>query len=364
MRIWKLLIILILSFLVIFPALSYAADFRFKEERVSIQKSETIDDDLYVGAGDITVEGTINGDLFVFGGQVRVTGEVKENLFVAGGQAVLEGNVGKNLRVAGGNVTVRGKIGRDLLVAGGNVEIDKGAEVLKDVKAAAGGLIISGTAGSVQAEAGNVTLTNTAKINGDLSYTSDNKATIEDGAVVLGKTAHTKPSERPKGLALLFTAGKILSVVVTILISLLFLFVFPNKSEKIATSWREKFGLNLLWGFLFLIAVPVAVVISFITIIGFPLGIGGILLYVILLYLGKILGIISLGTWVENLGKKEKELKPSWLFVILAAIFYSIFKLIPFIGWLGTLLIYLTGLGALVRFDWELVTKLKKDKIF
>ena len=356
------LIIISALLLILFPAFTLAAQFKIKNEQVNISSSETINDDLYVFGGNVRIDGTVNGELIVAGGQVMITGKTTGDLFVGGGQVDIEGEVGNNLRVGGGNVTLRGKVGHDLLVGGGNVEIAKDAEVKNDVIAGSGQLTVAGTTGRVRAFVNTLTIANTAKINGDLVYTSENDAQIENGAKISGNTTHKLPPSKPKGMAAFFVASKIISLLATILVALLFLFIFPNKSKEVAKNWREKFGMNLLWGFLFLVAVPVAAVLALVTTIGFPLAIGAVLLYVILLYLAKIAGIIAFGTWVQNLNKKEKEDKPSWIFVVLAAIFYSILKLIPFVGWLGTFLIFLAGLGALIRFDWNLLKNLRSNK--
>ena len=61
-----------------------AGDFR-SETAVTVGEGETIDDDLYVGAGTVTIDGTVNGDATIGGGTVNVTGTVTGSLNVAGG---------------------------------------------------------------------------------------------------------------------------------------------------------------------------------------------------------------------------------------------------------------------------------------
>lgn len=355
--------LLILLALIVFPAISSAAVFKFEGEKVNIKKDEVINDDLYVGGGEVIIDGTVNGDLIVFGGQVNVSGKVSEGLFVAGGQVVVDGEVGKNIRVAGGNVYIRGKVGHDLLVASGNVDIDKTAEIKNDVKVGAGQLSIAGKTGSIEAGVGNLNIRGTAEITGDVKYTSENEAFLDNSAKISGKvTRIAPPVKNKKDMAGFIAVAKIISMLSMILVSLLIIWIFPKKSENIAESFQAKFPVNLLWGFLFLIAIPVITILLFMTVIGLPIAFGAVMFYVAMLYLGKIFGIISFGTWVQNLGKKDKNLKPNIIFVVLAVIFYSLLKLIPFIGWIGTSLIFLAGLGALIRFDWNFLSQLKKDK--
>lgn len=189
-----------------------AGDFR-GDDSVNVGADETIDDDLYVGAGTLSIAGTVNGDATVAGGTVSVTGTINGSLNVAGGTVDVLGDVTGAVRVSGGTVRISGSVGRDLVLFGGTATIESGAEVGGDLAGGTGMLTVVGTVagdllagagtielvgtvdGSVNVGVGTLTLAPSAVIGGDLTYTSDQEATIADGAQVGGDVERREPDD-------------------------------------------------------------------------------------------------------------------------------------------------------------------------
>ena len=359
----KLLALFIGAVAIILPISVFAQDFRTNDNRVYIGSGETVDHNVYAFSGDVTVDGTVNGDLFVGGGQVTINGTVGQDLFVGGGTVNIKGKVSGDLRVAGGNVNISGTVGGELLSGAGTLNIEKDAVVNGEVSIGAGQATIAGTTGSILASVGTLTLDGTAKVNGNLTYTSKDDAIIQGGAVISGSTTHKLPPVQ-KSASQTFFSGKLLAFLITIIIAFLFLFIFPNKSTALASDWKNRYGMNLLWGFIALILVPIAAIILMVTVIGIPIGIGAFLLYPIYLYLGNIVGTIALGTWIKNWWEKEKSPTPSWLAVVIGAIVMAVLSYVPVIGWLAIFIVFLAGIGALIRFDWNLFIELRSKKTF
>ena len=88
-------------------------------EHYVLPAGETVADDLYVSAGDVTIDGTVDGDLVAFGGYIAINGEVTGDLIASAGGVTIDGKVGDDARVAAGGVTVNGSVGDDLIAAGG-----------------------------------------------------------------------------------------------------------------------------------------------------------------------------------------------------------------------------------------------------
>jgi len=355
----KLLFVLAVLMILVFPGFALAAELKTGETRASVAKDQVVEDDLYIASGEVDVAGTVNGDVVAAGGTVRISGKVAGDLAVAGGTVFIEGEVADDVRVAGGTVSVSGRIGNDLILFGGTTEVTSEANVAGDVLAGAGSLTISGTTGSVKAGIGELTIASTAKINGDLTYTSDREATIESGATITGQTVREQPTRTGVDRVMQFGGA---FPILTLVMALLFLYVFPNKAAKVAVTWRRGFAGNLLWGFLFLIGVPIAAVILMVSLIGLPIGFGLFLIYPILLYVGSLTAALGLGTWLKNLMDREKEPRPTWLAVVLGVAGLAILGYIPFVGWILGFLAFLSGLGALVRYDWDVVTELRAGK--
>jgi len=98
---------------------AWAVEFKGGEE-VVIGPDEVIEDDLYVGAGTITIEGTIKGDLVAAGSEITVNGTVEGDLIAAGGYITINGDIEDDARIAGGTLTLgpNARIGDDVLAAG------------------------------------------------------------------------------------------------------------------------------------------------------------------------------------------------------------------------------------------------------
>jgi cytoskeletal protein CcmA (bactofilin family) len=181
-----------------------AADFR-GADRVDVTTDETIEEDLYIAAGQTVIDGRVDGDLTVASGTVEVRGTVAGSLNSAGGTVTVTGSVEGAVRSMGGNVTVSGTIGRDLVLAGGNVDITSSASIGGDVAGATGNLRIDGTVegdvlaavgeltingtvgGDVDANLGRLRIGATAVIGGNILYTSERDAEIAEGAQVSGE---------------------------------------------------------------------------------------------------------------------------------------------------------------------------------
>ncbi len=98
-----------------------AADVRGGADVFRLGPDEVVNDDLYVAAREIYIDGTVNGDLIAAGGYVEVNGVVTGDVMIAGGGVNLNGVVQDDARIAGGGVVISGQIGDDLVVAGGVV---------------------------------------------------------------------------------------------------------------------------------------------------------------------------------------------------------------------------------------------------
>jgi hypothetical protein len=110
---------------------------------ITIPAGETIDHDLYVFAGSVTVNGTVNGDIVAAGGTIDLNGTVKGDVLVAGGRIGINGAINGDVRVAGGQITIAGDVTEDVLAAGGQATIS--SHVGQDLIVSGGQLTLTGT---------------------------------------------------------------------------------------------------------------------------------------------------------------------------------------------------------------------------
>jgi cytoskeletal protein CcmA (bactofilin family) len=324
-------------------------------ERVEI--SGTVNGDVYVAAGEVLVDGRINGDLLAAGGTITISGSVSQNVRVAGGEITLSGKIGRNLTVAGGNVGLNesAAVAGGLVAAGGRVRL--AAPVGKDAKIAAGSVLVSGPInGNLEAVTGDVRLTSKAAVSGDLIYWSQRRASITQGAKVGGVvTRKTMPEfSRPRvgtllgALAGVVLLAKLVSVVSTLILGLLLVYVFPRYTQSTVSTLRQRPWASLGVGVVALVATPVAAGMLLITVLGVPLALMVTALYLMALYLARVFVIVWIGTAL--VAWRGREVRPV-LGLMIGLFVYSLLTLIPFIGGVVTLLVILFGLGASLQAD-------------
>jgi cytoskeletal protein CcmA (bactofilin family) len=336
-------------------------------DTLTVASGEVIDDDLYITGGEITVDGTINGDLVAFGGAITVNGSVNGGVIAAGGTVVLNGKVARAVRAAGGDLSISGAVGGDLVVAGGQVKVTSTASIGGDVLLGAGSVRIAGPVrGYIKGGSGDVvlssevgedvelgvdrlTLASTAVIRGDLTYISEDEASVQPGSQVMGQTTHRLPEARPEKLAPAFgIVGRVLGFVMALIVGIIIILVARRRASSIADSVRDKPWQSLGWGALVLIATPIAILLVLITVIGIPLGLIGLALYLIALYLAQVFVALTIGSLIlrRSAADENQGLLIGALAIGLAIL--SLLGLIPYLGFFIGLATVIFGLGALV----------------
>lgn len=355
-------VLALLTLALFVPSVALAAQFKTGDSP-NVSASETINDDLYITGGDVSVDGTVNGDVIAAGGMVTVTGTVKGDLIVAGGSLNLRGTVEDDLRAAGGSIRIGGKVNDDLIVGGGDVRIERDSTVGGDTKLGGGQVAIAGKTNTVEAAVGKLTVANTAEINGDLRYWSDEKISVAEGAKISGTTEQKMVERKDEGEGKWRKGGVgvVLGIIGTALFAWLFSLIVSNKTHAVAETMKAQFGPNLLWGFLSLIAIPAAAIILMITVIGLPIGILTMLAFPLIVYLGWLMTVLTVGYWVYRWITKQEKVG-SWVYALVGAVVLVLLGFIPVLGWIVVALVFLASLGGMLRLDWQAFQKLRHDK--
>lgn len=356
----KLLIYVLIWGVFISPNLAIAAEFR-TGENIFIGKSEKIINDVYIAGGSVNSSGFITGDLITAGGSIIINGDVSSDVIAAGGNINILSNVGDDVRLAGGTIILGGKIGGDLILGGGQVNIS-GDGILGDVIIGGGNVYINAPiGGNVMIEADKVTLGSLAVISGNLTYRATKELIKEEGAVVKGvidfklrdnKSISSKFSTTIFSEVFLWEFLTLLACAFLIGLTLR-----RYNKEIIILTISQPFHL-LGKGILTLIIFPLVFILLFVTLIGIPLGLLGLLGFIILLIFSWIMVPIILGSIIFRYFFK-KELEISWKTIFFGALIYSIIGIIPFLGVLLKMVLILITLGALITFKWRVIKEWK-----
>lgn len=277
-------------------------------DQVIIEADEVIEDDLYVGANRLVINGTVRGDVLVGATQVEVNGKIEGDLMAGAQTVVINGEVTDDVRVGATALTIgeKGKIGDDLLVGGYSLEAKAGSaiggdvaggtgqttlngSVGGDVTIGAGGLAINGAiVGNVEAEvsapgqtppvnpfvfmpnapavtpiAPGLAIGPNAAISGTLNYRTSVAATIPDG-VVNGPVNFTQivqaVPEDPLTPASLQKRGIQAAQywAALLLLGLFFLGIARHPLHGAANALGATPGQSFIWGLAAMILFPIA----------------------------------------------------------------------------------------------------------
>ncbi|HEB12776.1 MAG TPA: hypothetical protein ENI11_03765 [Actinobacteria bacterium] len=356
---------------------AYAAKFVSNDQ---VNLTRNIHDDVYIAAGDITIDGDIDGNLVVVGGNVVANGDINGDLFVVGGNVAVNGNVNHTAWVTGWLITLNGDIERDLFFGGGTVSLTKKSVVSGDVVAAGGNFIsrariqddligafgnatIDGpVGGDVKIAVDKLTVAKQGNIGGDLNYTSSKKAKISPRANIAGETTRRRPPKSSSGLTganrtLLRVLLWLWSLASMLVIGIVLSWLFPGSLRSVEATLAERTWPSLGIGFAALFLTPIAVLIVMFTIIGVPLALIVLILYVIAIYISQIYAATAVGSMIVG--------KDRWvgLSAILGIILLSIVKVIPWIGGLIGFLAVLFGLGAMILSAWRYHAGKTKEQV-
>ena len=355
------------------PLMSFAAEFKAGEQ-VSTGKDEKVVNDLYMAGGSVMSAGNIKGDLITAGGNIIISGDIDEDLIVGGGNVNILSNIGDDLRAGGGTVVLSGEVKGDVLLGGGQITIS-GSGVRGDV-AVAGGVvnlnapvegdvfiaggnvyINSAIKGDVKIEAEKVTLGSNAVIAGNLTYKAKEEMTKEVGATVAGIVDFKLIEKRavsPKMFMAIFSAvllWKFLTLLACALVVGLTLRRFNKEIIAIAVR-RPWFEMGR--GIVVMILVPIISVLLFVTLVGIPFGILGLLGFAIMMIFTSIMAPIIIGSVVYKYFSK-KEVEISWKTIHLGVFIFMLLGLVPIIGNLAQMLLVFLTLGSMVALKLQIV---------
>lgn len=316
----------------------------------------------FVAGQNVEVNGTINGDLFIAGQNVIVTGDVTGNVYSVGMNIRMEGQIDQDTFMAGQTLTVveDAALGRDLFAAG-NTIFQEG-QVQRHMYGAGESIVLSGTiGGNGDFSIHELTLQETAVINGDLVYQSDQEATVATGATVEGETdferVEREPANRPDRYMMRRTfASRLIGMVWSLLSAVLIWFLIkywrPTWWERTASPLRERPLAALGIGLVALFLAPLLIGLIMLTIIGIPLALILITVYGILLYLAKIIVSVFLAMWLNQRFHWTERNRSGWL-VLLALLLLGLLGLVPVVNFIVGLLVAIAGMGAFILSHYQ-----------
>ncbi len=361
--------LLFITILLSFPALVFGASFGAAREYL-LRQGEVIEGDLYAVGTTATLVGSALGDVFLLGGNVFVGNSVSQSAFLIGGTVDIIGSVGQNLRIISGKTLFRGDTGEDFVavssdiqilpesVINGNLSVASGravidGEVMGSLKGVVGELILNGKiAGDVDVTVDSVTLGPNALIEGSFSYSSPKQVVILGEGQILGEVFYTEFDTRSKAeqfLPTLWGTWIFVKLIILMVSALVMHGIFRSISNSFVERAVRVPGWSVVRGFVFMVAVPVALFVTALTLIGIPFLILGLSVYVGFLVLAYFFSPIIIGSVVFKYIYKTPEIPVNWKSIV-TGVFLVVS--LGFLGWIGNILhtiLFLITLGAIYQ---------------
>ena len=379
----KLSTIFILGiFLVALPLGVFAGSEQFKKT-VYVGPDEIIDGNFIKVGSVIEINGAVNGDVIVAGNSITITGPVAGDVIAAGNAIRIKGPVLGSVRVAGSTVEIDGEVAHNVWVVGSNVSLSETSRVGWDVFGAGatidaagpigGNLWVAGASVVVSDEVGknvNVKLDDegqlilnpTAKVAGNVGYESKSadQLIVRAGATVAGETAQQNVEmQQAFAIGQALTAGyifiKVISFFSLLIIGLVMVSLMPKIMVRIHDFMVTRPLPALGWGGVIAILTPVAAFLLMLTVIGIPLGLMLIPLYLISLYMSIAIAGFTVGLLILNNVSQGKKYKGSLVWaLVLGLVVVVIVTAIPVIGWIIKPFLMLWALGGIFTIKREL----------
>lgn len=376
-------ILIALSFIILAAAVPAAAQaYSVKTDNsVYVSREETIDGTLYAAGNSVIIDGAVTGDIFCAGQTITINGSVGGDIFCAGESVTVNGATLGSIRVVGNSVNITAStsggiqafgatislgpdasVGRDMLIAGAVADIR--GDINGYLHGAAGSVIVGGRVGQdiklrlderIKGEkyAENYSgpkplrILPEAMIGGNIYYISGIIGEISEKAGIGGEIGHSFPKKNisKNDLAAAAIWGRIIFVFAALVVGLVLISIGREHVTALSNLMTEQGASTIGWGMIVMFLTPIISLLLIFTLIGIPLAAILLSLWLILLYLSKIIAGIAIGRLlVKKIWGQEKE-SLTWAMVLGITLSWLAFSL-PVVGWILTLAAFWWGLGG------------------
>ncbi|PIQ68084.1 MAG: hypothetical protein COV91_05975 [Candidatus Taylorbacteria bacterium CG11_big_fil_rev_8_21_14_0_20_46_11] len=331
-----------------------------------LKGSEKVSDDVYVIGETSAITGTVNGDVTSLAPFIVSEGDISADVLLLGSQVTLGGTVGDDARLVGQTVILNGVVFDDVVAIGTKVVLSKGAsikgnlyivggnvsiegEVLGDVRVFAQKATVSGTIGGTVESWGSFEIMKDATITGDLVYHADQELIVPDRTHIGGTIifADTHSESILEANSTMFGGFFALYTLMVLTLSFFLFFFMRERTEEVLLEVLPRFGARLVRGILIVVVGPILIGILVGSVIGLPIALIALCLYVIMLIFGSAISAIIVGAAFERYALKRSVFPLSYRPVVIGTLALSLLGTLPFIGFLLHLILLCVSVGGI-----------------
>lgn len=308
----------------------------------NLQISDSVPGDIMLAGQSLAFDGFAGGSYVGAGGEQTVAGEVRGSVRAAGGSVELDAIVGRNVTLAGGSVIVQPgtQIAGNAYLVGGTVRFDGTGS--GDVYVGASEAVLDGTfEGDVHVEAGTLTIGPDARILGELRYRmkEDSEPDVSAEASVASRVV-ALDSDEGNGVGMV-----LFKLLAFVLAAALVVALFPTTLVSTTGELKGRPVAALGFGILWVLAVPLVVILSAMTIIGIPMALILAAAYGASLYLAPIVPALWIGNEIVR-GREPADRKNAVLLAVLGSAVVAIALMLPWVGFLTRVVLTCAGFGG------------------
>ena len=388
----KYRIVFILSVMFLTSFLLQASSFEGSKEVII---NEPVDGDLYVAGSTVKISALVSGDLVCGGGHIVVSDSVAEDIIVAGGEISLNSGVGDDVRAAGGKIEISANVHGDLIVVGGSVHLHPSVIVFGNIHMYGGDMMMEGivkgttkihaaevewighatnkltikaenlvfagqAAGTTELAARHLEVKGTAGLEGTTTYWCENGEINFGDVLAPGATANFDPGLsfasndfRWRFLGFSFVVFLFYRLLAMGLVIGVLIYFFDSFFKHVVEVTNSAYIHQIGYGFLYLLGVPLLICLTFVTIVGIPIGIMMMTLFGITVGLGHSLAAVLIAYSYDYHYQKELNRWQLFWSATLSFIALKAISWIPIVGWIISLLVVVIALGSIVQVWWK-----------
>lgn len=368
------LLLLLTTISLLLPSKIEAAKFEFKS--YTLNSDQTIDEDLYVVADDIKIDGVVDGDVILIGDTINLDGTITGDAYIIGSTLNIDSNVYGNIFVLGNDTKIEGLVTDNTYII--SSYLDYQADTQRDMLAIFFDGILKGSIGDdlraigikPQIESiirGDLVLIGEQKnltkttVTGEI-YDSNRLSRIaESQGVDIEETTSFGMETTWKSRALSLT----INFLSFLLVGFILISISPVKTYKVQeqiTGSTNEFLKSLSVGFIVFMLIPIPLFILAISIVGTPAAMLIIGLLLFLMFFGKVWVETALGKEILGLLKVEGY-RPFKSFLT-GRVLTILVNIIPIVSVFYNMILSFVALGAVIRMKkgyYQLANKEAKE---
>jgi cytoskeletal protein CcmA (bactofilin family) len=352
------------------------------DKRISITEHQP--DDIYLAGNTIRINAIVEGDVVAAGRKITVTDSVQEDLIVAGADINVRGAVRDDIRAAGGRLIIDSEISDDVILAGGEVTITEDAVIHGDLinfsgniemngevkgmlKSYSGELVLNGKvgedaylnggkilingeiSGASRIAAEDIEIGSNARFLRDVEYWSEDSEINFNNSLINSKATYNEdliPKKDPfpwEGFGVVALGLWVFYVISAFLILVLLNWAFNDFFANTVANLDKELLNSFIYGLIYLLGMPLLIVLTFILVVGIPIGLFLLVLYIFSILFGHLVAALLMAHYLN----KDRNWN-FWTIVFVSigiAIVLRLLTLIPFLGGLVSIVVIAIAYG-------------------